>query len=439
MEQPEELFKEDENPDRLPLEVPISGPPAPPALVTRSPQWGETTKLVVGLSLVAISAFLTFRFMNILGPLLLAFVLAYLFYPIADFSQKKLHFSWRLAVTILYLIMLILMLGSLGIGGFAVFDQVQNLIGFLEEQLQNLPGIITNLSANPIRFGPFSFNLQLLDVNAVTDQILGVVRPFLSQAGTSVLSLATGTATLIGWMFFVLLVSYFILAESGGIPNRLMNFYIPGHEQDIQRLGEALDRIWNAFLRGQITIVLMTVLIYDILLGGLGVRFFFGLALLAGLARFVPYVGPLVAWTSYGLVAFFNGSTIFGLTPLGYAALVVGVAWFTDLIIDNVVSPRLMSNALRVHPAAVMVSALVAFNLLGVVGVVLAAPVLATVKLFGDYIIAKLFDQDPWVGMRTIPGPSPMPRVLPMIRTQYEIMRERITGRSRPKPRSDLK
>lgn len=433
MGQPKNLPDETQDSQPLPLEVPVSGQRAESAVNSRSPHWGETTKLVVGLSLVAVVAFLVFRFLNIVGPLLLASVLAYLFYPIADFSRRKLRLSWRAAVTILYVVLMILVLGSLGISGFAVVEQVQSLIGFLQTQLQNLPALITDITSKPLQFGPFVFDFQLLDVNAVTDQILGVVRPLLSQAGTSVVSLATGTATLIGWMFFILLVSYFILAEGGGVSNRLMNLHIPGHEQDIQRLGEALNRIWNAFLRGQITIVILTVLIYDVLLGGLGVRFFFGLALLAGLARFVPYVGPLVAWTSYGLVAFFNGSTVFGLSPLAYAALVVGVAWVADLIIDNVVSPRLMSNALQVHPAAVMVSALVAFNLLGVIGVVMAAPVLATVKLFGDYIIAKLFDLDPWKDMQTIPGPSPLPQVLPILKAQYENMRTRISGRGQSK------
>jgi putative heme transporter len=157
----------------------------------------------------------------------------------------------------------------------------------------------------------------------------------------------------------------------------------------------------------------------------LGVHYFFGLALLAGLARFIPYVGPFVAWTSYGLVAFFQGSTIFGLSPVAYVALVVGCAWLTDVVMDNFVVPRLMSNALRVHPAAVMVSALVAFNLLGVIGMVLAAPVLATVKLFLEYLLAKMFDQDPWANLDTMPAaisPS-LPPIVPTLQSRYTQLR----------------
>jgi hypothetical protein len=88
-----------------------------------------------------------------------------------------------------------------------------------------------------------------------------------------------------------------------------------------------------------------------------------------------------------------------------------------------------MSNALRVHPAAVMVSALVAFNLLGVIGVVLAAPVLATLKLFFKYVLAKLFDQDPWANLDTISAAAPIsfPPVLAVIRAWVEQLRRRIS------------
>ena len=89
----------------------------------------------------------------------------------------------------------------------------------------------------------------------------------------------------------------------------------------------------------------------------------------------------------------------------------------------------------RVHPAAVLVSALVAFNLLGVIGVLLAAPVLATVKLILDYLFAKLFDRNPWEGMETIGPPSSFPLSWTQVREWFERLREKL-ARRRP---NDLK
>lgn len=411
------------------LQVPVSGPtgsPEPPAPIPVSPLWGSTTKLVVGLSLVLAIAFLLTRFLNIVGPLLLAILLAYLFHPITLWLKKSTGVSWAVATTVVYLILLLLVLGSLGLGGLAVVEQVQSLINFLQTALKDLPNFFNNLASKPFQIGPFVFNLQLLDFNLISQQILGAVQPVLTQAGASVVTVATKVGTVIGWMFFILLVSYFVLAESGGSSKRLINLTIPGYEDDITLLSQALGNIWNSFLRGQLTIVLITIFIYNILLGGLQVHYFFGLSLLAGMARFIPYVGPLIAWTSYGLVAFFQGSTIFGLPPLGYVALVVGCAWLTDVVMDNVVVPRLMSNALRVHPAAVMVSALVAFNLLGMIGVVLAAPVLATVQLLLDYLVAKLSDRNPWVGLS---GEFNPPYQQPSIPMAIKKIFERIRGK----------
>jgi predicted PurR-regulated permease PerM len=143
------------------------------------------------------------------------------------------------------------------------------------------------------------------------------------------------------------------------------------------------------------------------------VKYALGLALLAGLAKFVPYIGPLIAWTTFGLVAIFQGSTAFGLGIWPYMLLVVISALVIDNFFDNFVTTRMMASALKLHPAAVLVGALVGVNLLGLVGVVLAAPVLATLKLFFDYMTNKMFDRDPWAHfIVTVPKPSPVPPVV---------------------------
>jgi predicted PurR-regulated permease PerM len=67
-----------------------------------------------------------------------------------------------------------------------------------------------------------------------------------------------------------------------------------------------------------------------------------------------------------------------------------------DQFFDNIVSPRFLGQTLGVHPAAVLVAAIIAANLLGLVGLVLAAPVLASLMLVGRYTIRKMLDIDPW-------------------------------------------
>jgi predicted PurR-regulated permease PerM len=163
-----------------------------------------------------------------------------------------------------------------------------------------------------------------------------------------------------------------------------------------------LGNIWNAFLRGQSVILLITIAIYNVFLGGMGVNYFYVLSLLAALARLIPSVGPLVAWITYGLVAYFQGTTVLGLSPTAYALIIVAAAYIIDNSIDMILSPRLMADALRLHPAAVMITALIALNLLGFMGLILAAPTLATFMLLINYAIAKILDIDPWANYKTV-------------------------------------
>lgn len=379
----------------------IKRPAEKEAVVSSTMKWSSTVKLLVGVVLFIIAAWLFLRFQNIIGLLLFAVVLAYLLYPLTKWFHTWSHFSWRWSVSVVFLVVVVIILGLTTLSGLAVIEQSQSLIRFLDRSLRDLPMFLQNLSSQPIVIGPYEFTPNLSDINAISQNLLGMVQPVLGQAGSILGSILSGAANFLGLFFFILLIAYFILAESSGRSNQLIRMNIPGYNEDFSRFGVYLSGIWNAFLRGQLTIIFITILVYMVLLGSLGLRFFIGLALLAGLARFVPYVGPAVAWTSYGLVAFFQGSTIFGLTPIWYVVLVVGMAWLTDLILDNFVGARLMGNALQIHPAAVMVSALVGANLFGIVGVVLAAPVVATLRLFMGYIINRLLDLDPWQGIKT--------------------------------------
>jgi predicted PurR-regulated permease PerM len=140
----------------------------------------------------------------------------------------------------------------------------------------------------------------------------------------------------------------------------------------------------------------MSTIIYIFVLSIFGVRYAIGIAFLAGLAKFLPYIGPAITWVIMALVTYFQPNTPFGMTPLAYMLMVVISTTVIDWIIDNLVVPRIMARTLRVHPAAVLVTALVAANLLGILGVIIAAPSLASATLLGRYIMRKMFDLEPW-------------------------------------------
>ena len=135
---------------------------------------------------------------------------------------------------------------------------------------------------------------------------------------------------------------------------------------------------------------------YTVIFAVLGVRNVLALALLSGLARFVPLVGQGVTWAVILVVTIFQQWNYFGLEPFQYVLLVVIVVLIVDQIFDNVISPRVLGRSLGVHPAAVLVAAIIAASLLGIIGIILAAPGLASLTLLGRYVIHKMLDLDPW-------------------------------------------
>ena len=371
-----------------------------------SPRWSPATKLLVGLVIVGIVAFLLNRFATLITPLLLIVILAYLFHPLTLSIARGLGISWRAAVNLLYLSILIILIGLITLGGVGLVQQVQSLIGSIQEIVANLPTYVEILSGQTFKIGPFTLDMRTIDLSAVSQQLLSFLQPLLGRTGNIVAALAGGAAEVLGWTFFVLLVSYFVMAESSGLQSDLFKVEVPGYTEDLRRLGNELSRIWNAFLRGQIFIFALAFAIYIIVLSLLGVRYALGLALMAGLAKFLPYIGPAITWVVMALVTFLQPDRPFDLQPLVYTAIVVTITLVIDQIIDSFVVPRIMARTLKVHPAAVLVTALVAANLLGLLGVVIAAPFLASVLLLGRYTMRKMLDLEPWPEReRELPSP----------------------------------
>lgn len=378
-----------------------------PSTNSTSPRWGPTTKLVVALTIVAILAFLFATLRDVVGPVLVSFIIAYLMYPIAAGMRKYIHLPWRACVVILYLFLVALLVSSLTISGLALFEQLQSLVGFLQNALMNLPTVLNDLSQRVIAIGPFTIDFVHMDFNAVSKQVLDAVQPMLGQIGGFLGRAAASAATLVGWGAFSLLISYFILAETNGEGEKILDISLPGYGDDFKRLGTELGHIWNAFLRGQLFVILITIILYTTYLSGMGVNYALGLACIAGLARFIPYIGPAIAWTAYATVCIFQGYTPFGLTPVTHAAVVVVFALLLDYLIDSFIATAIMSGTLKIHPAAMLIAALAGAAILGMVGVLLATPVLATLKLVFEYILNKLLDRDPWEHIVLTPRPEP--------------------------------
>jgi predicted PurR-regulated permease PerM len=363
---------------------------------SESPIWSSGTKLIIGLTFVGILTALLIYFRSIIGPLLLAIILAYVLHPVAAFLNRKTHLSWRWSVNLVFLIFVLILLSILTVSGFAIVQQMQSLINVINTFTVRLPDLVDQISSQNYSIGPYQFGLNQTDLQSLVNQVLNTLQPVLGRFGSILSSFAASALVTMGWILFVLVIAYFMLARTGQVTDEMINIDIPGYNDDIRRMNVEFRRIWNVFLRGQMIIFLLAIILYSILLTSLGVKYALGIAIMAGIARFIPYVGPFIVWIVTALVTFFQSSNYLGLEPWVYTILVVGLCLVLDAILDNIIVPKFHGDTLGLHPAAVLVAALIAAQLIGFVGLVLAAPVLATMVLISRYFLRKLMDQDPW-------------------------------------------
>jgi predicted PurR-regulated permease PerM len=358
----------------------------------KSAPWSTTTKLVVGLTIVAVLAAVVLYYRSIVSSLIFAIILSYLLRPIIVFLTDKTFLSWRLSTTLVFVVLLILLLGGMTGAGFAIAQQLTSLVRLLQGVIADLPQIAEDLSNFLAQFGYLG---EVINLSDLANRILETLQPLLGQAGSLVGSLATGAAVSIGKIFIVLFVSYFLISETRKV-NLIDPELFPDFEYDIRRMSRQLRHIWNTFFRGQIIIFMLVFVVYFIVLSILGVRYAIILGAMAGFAVFVPYVGLWLTVIVMALVTLLQPSNYFGLVAWQYSALVVGIALALNFIFDNYITPRFYGSTLDIHPAAVLISALVAANLFGLLGIFLAAPSFATLKLLGIYVLRKMFDLDPW-------------------------------------------
>ena len=389
--------------------------------------WGTTTKLVVALIGIMIVGALLIRFQAIIPSLVLAGIVTYLFLPIVQWLHVKAHVSWAMATNLLYLALVLQLAAGLTAAGLGVVQQLQALFTTVQSFLTSLPSQIASLSQQTIVIGRWSLDLAQFDLAPLVDQGLAAVQPVLGRMSGLLTSLATGAVETLAKLVLVLALAYFLTHDYERISSSWASLTIPGTEEDLGRLRNALGRIWHSFLRGQLIIVVLTGALTGLLMTVLGVRFSLGLGLLGGLAKFVPILGPLSAGAVAALVALFQPGNWFGLSPLWHAVLIILCVVILDQSIDYLLIPRIMGSSLNLHPVLILLGAIVGATLAGVIGLLLSAPSTATLLLLGRYAYRKLVDLSPWDPPIDA---APAPRAWP--RTWQWLQRHR-------RPRQDLK
>lgn len=384
-----------------------------------SPYWSKTTKVIVVVLIILAVLWLVSRFRTIIGMLVMAAVLSYLMEPLISFIDHRTKIRRGLIILIVYVILALALIGGFSALGFATFQQFGNLIEILPSLIENLGNSISSFIARPepIELGPFTISPTVIPWDRLTDQLIGMLDPMLSQSTTVISRFATSTLRTIFNFVTVFIISVYL---SSDLPN--FNGYIrsfarqPGYSEDAARMVPDLSRVWRSYLRGQIILGLVIFLVVWIGLTLLGVQNSLALGLLAGLLEFIPTVGPVISAAVAILVAFFQPTNYLGLESWQYALTVLALMIIVQQVENNFLVPRIVGSALDLHPIMVIVSVFMGASLAGVLGAILAAPIVASLKVVGQYTWRKLFDLPPFPeDEEPPPEPEPIPSAAPTV------------------------
>src|SRR3990172_4950472 len=229
--------------------TPTAEPPA-------SPRWNTATKFLVALVALVFIGSLLERFQERLGPLVFAFILAYLLNPLIEWITTRARLSWAAAVNLIYLALVVVSIGVLTAAGIAIEQQIVGLYNSVTEILPDLPARLEAFLSQARTLGPFTFTFATVDLKPLFDQITTALEPILSRTGTFIGSLASGTAAVLGWLLFILIISFYLLHDLKKVAPSIEQILPAAYVPDVRRLMSELWPIWNAFLRGQVTVSL---------------------------------------------------------------------------------------------------------------------------------------------------------------------------------------
>ncbi|OGE19641.1 hypothetical protein A3D83_02020 [Candidatus Daviesbacteria bacterium RIFCSPHIGHO2_02_FULL_41_10] len=294
------------------------------------------------------------KFLDLFVILLSAWLLSFILLPVVLRVQKILKSSKLIATTITYILISALLVIVSIVYLPLVVSQFLNLTNLLPQYLETAPPVLTS-----------------------------AVESFSNQFGNSVI-LIPSVAQFLFSAFITLILSFYFIVDREKINRELFNL-IPRRWHNVLHFTEnVINDTFVSFLRVQLFFAVSTGILTWIVLRIFGVDFAASVAFASGVFAFIPLVGPVFAIIPPILVALLKDPVI--------ALIIGGILLAAQQVIFNVIGPRLLGQAFKLHPAVILISFLIGLQFAGNLGAVFAIPVLGIsavmIRRFGHYFLA---------------------------------------------------
>jgi predicted PurR-regulated permease PerM len=355
----------------------------PPAKATHQAQLWQARwfHLVMWLALFV----LAMMFLNAVRPILLPFVLggllAYLMDPAAD---RLVHWGVKrgIAAALLTTLLFSMLVGLMVWLGPLLYHQLIDLVA-------KIPGMIREAEMSLREdTAPIFRTLGRLTGNedGIPSNIGELLQKGVSSAGAiaaSMLASAGSILNVIGLLLITPVVCFYFTRDWPGVVERsehlLPRVYAPTIKTQLHKINLTLA----AYVRGQLTVMLLLAVFYAVLFTLIGIKYAVLLGLLAGLLVIIPYIGTWIS-VGLGLVVAYGQ---FGLSTPWW--IMLGIYVFGQIVESQILTPKIVGDRVGVHPLWLLFGMLAGGVLLGFVGVILAVPLTAVISVLVKFVIER--------------------------------------------------
>ena len=322
----------------------------------------------MGLLAILLFGFLAIYFFgNLIAPLLIAIVLSYLLEMPIRFLNLRLRFP-RIMATILVFgsfisiatIFFLILVPMLWNQSISLLSDLPAMFNKLNEWLLNLP-----------EHYPELIDYSMVDsiFNSVREKILGFGESVVKLSLTSIMNLVS-----LGiYAFLVPLMMFFMLKDKKELLQGVGRF-LPRNRHLASKVWIEMQQQISNYIHGKLLEILIVTLITYIIFLIFGLNYPLLLAFAVGLSVLVPYIGAVLVTIPVALVALFQ----FGVSPT-FWYIIIAFA-ISQLLDGNLLVPYLFSEAVNLHPLAIIISVLIFGGLWGFWGVFFAIPLATLVK-----------------------------------------------------------
>ena len=343
---------------------------APPSRVPVRPVPVRTVLTIIGVGLATIAALeLLLQLRHIVLWVAIAAVVAVALAPVVSRVQRLLHLPRAAATLLVFVVVAGLLVG-------AAYTFFRPLVAEVHDFVNNFPTYVNDARAGRGTIGSIVKHYKL---DQWVDRNQDKVQAAIKSAEKPALAAAKGLLNTVTALVTIIVLAFLLILQGPEMLENMINALPDGRQARIRAVVRASARSVSGYIGGTVAISFIAGAVVYLFLLATGVPFRGALALWMGFADILPIVGVAIGGTPMVIFAFLNS------TPIGIGALVL-------LLVYQVAETRVLrrlafSRSLRLNPLAVAVGILAGLQLFGVLGVLLAVPVVSVIKVVGRALI----------------------------------------------------